>query len=259
MAEKNGKVGLVERIKASEIWQSIFRYDHQDSPRGRAISGFHNFFLHIYPVRVPREVLRFRYSFRLGFIATVLFAILTATGILLMFYYSPSVPGAYFSIHEIQTRVAFGQFVRNLHRWSAHLMVVVAGLHMLRVFYRAAYKAPRQFNWVIGVFLLLITLALGYTGYLLPWDQLAYWAVQVGTNMASYTPFIGEPLRRFLLAGPEIGASTLLRFYTLHVVVLPAALTLLLAVHIWRVRKDGFAVGEAEAPEAGRAEMRVGG
>jgi len=152
-------------------------------------------------------------------------------------------------MHEIQTSVAFGQFVRNIHRWAAHLMVIVVFVHMLRVFYAGAYRAPRQFNWMVGVGLLLLTLGLSFTGYLLPWDQLAFWAITVGTNVAGYVPVLGDRARQLLLGGPDVGANALLRFYVLHIYVLPALLVLLLGVHIWRVRKDGFAVADREEAE----------
>jgi quinol-cytochrome oxidoreductase complex cytochrome b subunit len=145
-------------------------------------------------------------------------------------------------MQQLRTGIGFGQLVRNVHRWSAHLMVLVVVLHLARVFFAGAYKRPRQFNWVLGVGLLLATLGLSFSGYLLPWDQLSYWAVTVGTNLVNYVPALGRTLRDLLLGGAQIGQATLLRFYALHVVVLPVALTVLLALHIWRVRKDGFAV-----------------
>jgi quinol-cytochrome oxidoreductase complex cytochrome b subunit len=211
--------------------------------------SFHNFFLHVYPVKVPRKVLSFRSTLRLGFIAMVLFFILFVSGMYLMFFYHPAVPQAYFDMHNLATSVAFGQFVRNIHRWSAHLMVVVVFIHLMRVFYAGAYKAPRQFNWVIGVGLLVLTLLFSFTGYLLPWDQLALWAITVGTNIAGYVPLMGDKARQILLGGPDVGDNALLRFYVLHIYVLPALLILLLAVHIWRVRKDGFAVADREESE----------
>jgi quinol-cytochrome oxidoreductase complex cytochrome b subunit len=253
---------LGDRLRETEVWRSVVRTPHTDTPRGRATTTFQNLFLHVYPVKVPRRILRFRSTFRLGFIAAVLFAILLVSGIYLMFFYVPAVTSAYFDMHEIRTSVAFGQFVRNIHRWAAHLMVVVVFLHMVRVFYAAAYKAPRQFNWVIGVWLLVLTLALSFTGYLLPWDQLAFWAVTVGSNVVGSAPVVGEEAQELLLGAPDIGERALLRFYVLHVYVLPALLTTLLAVHIWRVRKDGLAGGETETvgaeferEEAGGAEL----
>jgi quinol-cytochrome oxidoreductase complex cytochrome b subunit len=233
---------LWQRVRRSEVWRSAFRHPQLDTPRGRALQSFSNFFLHIYPVKVPARVLRFRYSWRLGYILTVLFAILNLTGMYLMFFYTPSVAAAYGDMQQLRTGVGFGQLVRNVHRWSAHLMVLVVLVHLARVFFAGAYKRPRQFNWILGVGLLVLTLAFSFTGYLLPWDQLSYWAVTVGTNLVNYVPVLGGVLRDLLLGGAQIGQATLLRFYALHVFVLPAALTVLLALHIWRVRKDGFAV-----------------
>jgi quinol-cytochrome oxidoreductase complex cytochrome b subunit len=234
--------GITARIKRSETWRSAFRHPQLDTPRGRALQSFSNVFLHVYPVKVPRRVLRLRYSFRLGFIAAVLFGILLVTGVYLMFFYTPSVGSAYGNMQSLKTGVGFGQLIRNVHRWSAHLMVLVVALHLVRVFYAGAYKKPREFNWVIGVMLLLLTLALSFTGYLLPWDQLSYWAVTVGTNLVHYVPLVGGKLQDLLIGGPQVGQTTLLRFYALHVAVLPILVVLLLTVHIWRVRKDGFAV-----------------
>jgi len=239
--------GLVGRLQRSDWWRSMFRHPQLDTPRGRALQSFSNFFLHIYPVKVPARVLRLRYSFRLGFIAAVLFGILTVTGVYLMFVYTPSPSAAYGDMQHLKTSVGFGQLIRNVHRWSAHLMVLVVALHMVRVFYAGAYKRPREFNWVIGVVLLLVTLGFSFTGYLLPWDQLSYWAVTVGTNLVHYVPVIGGTLGNLLIGGDQIGPSTLLRFYALHVAVLPALLMMILAVHIWRVRKDGFAVTRRNA------------
>ena len=172
----------------------------------------------------------------------MLFGILLVTGVYLMFVYTPSVGSAYGDMQHLKTGVGFGQLIRNVHRWAAHLMVLVVLLHLVRVFYAGAYKRPREFNWVIGVMLLLLTLAFSFTGYLLPWDQLAYWAVTVGTGLVHYIPLLGGTVQDLLIGGPQVGQNTLLRFYALHVAVLPMLLVLMLAVHIWRVRKDGFAV-----------------
>jgi cytochrome b6 len=233
-----------QRYRRSEVYRSIVRHPPPDSPRGRAMTSFHNLFLHIYPVKVPRKALSFRSTYRLGFIATVLFLVLFVSGMYLMFFYVPAVTTAYLNMQQIATSVPFGQFVRNVHRWAAHLMVLVVFLHMVRVFYSGAYRRPRQFNWVIGVGLLLATLALSFTGYLLPWDQLSFWAVTVGTNVAGYTPLVGDQVRQLFLGGHDITGATLLRFYVLHVYLVPALLFLLLGVHIWRVRKDGLSVGD---------------
>jgi quinol-cytochrome oxidoreductase complex cytochrome b subunit len=235
-----------ETFRDSEMYRSAIRHPKPETPRGRALTSFQNFFLHVYPVKVPRNVLAFRSTLRLGFIASVLFLILFVSGMYLMFFYHPAVPEAYFDMHALSTQVAFGQFVRNIHRWSAHLMVLVVFIHLMRVFYAGAYKEPRQFNWVIGVLLLILTLFMSFTGYLLPWDQLAYWAITVGTNIAGYVPLLGDHARQILLGGTDVGAPALLRFYVLHIYFVPALIVVLICIHIWRVRKDGFAVADRE-------------
>jgi quinol-cytochrome oxidoreductase complex cytochrome b subunit len=237
--------GITARIQRSEAWRSVFRHAQTDTPRGRALQSFSNVFLHVYPVKIPKRVLPLRYSFRLGFIAAVLFGILLVTGVYLMFVYTPSLGSAYGDMQHLKTGVGFGQLIRNVHRWAAHLMVLVVVLHLVRVFFAGAYKKPREWNWVVGVMLLVVTLGFSFTGYLLPWDQLSYWAVTVGTNLVHYVPLLGGKLQDLLIGGPQVGQATLLRFYALHVAVLPAVLILMLTVHIWRVRKDGFAVARS--------------
>lgn len=234
--------GFAARIERSNAWRSMFRHPTLNTPRGRALQSFSNFFLHLYPVKIPARVLRIRYSFRLGFITSVLFSILVLTGVYLMFFYTPAVGSAYGNMQHLKTGVGFGQLIRNVHRWSAHLMVLAVFLHLVRTFYAGAYKKPREFNWVIGVVLLLVTLGLSFTGYLLPWDQLSYWAVTVGTDLVHYVPGLGRVLQDLLIGGNQVGQTTLLRFYALHIAVLPITLVLVLCIHIWRVRKDGFAV-----------------
>jgi quinol-cytochrome oxidoreductase complex cytochrome b subunit len=205
-----------------------------------------NIFLHLHPVKVNRASLKWSYSFGLGILSVILFGILVWTGVLLMFYYVPSVERAYVTMKAIQLSVPLGQFTRNMHRWSAHAMVLVVILHMARVFYTGAYKPPREFNWIIGVSLLLFTLGASFTGYLLPWDQLAYWAITVGTNIAGYAPLAGPAARQLLLGGSEVGQNALIRFYALHVAILPTLMTLVISLHFWRVRKDGgLAASEA--------------
>jgi quinol---cytochrome c reductase cytochrome b subunit, bacillus type len=169
------------------------------------------------------------YTLCLGGLSFFLFILLTVTGIFLMFFYRPTAAQAWDDIYTLQTSVTFGLLVRNMHRWAAYLMVITVFLHMARVFYHGAYKPPREFNWVIGVILLLLTLLLSFTGYLLPWDQLALWAVTVGTNMMGYTPVFGDQVRFVLLGGAEIGTDTLLRWYVLHVLLLPFVIVIFLA------------------------------
>jgi quinol-cytochrome oxidoreductase complex cytochrome b subunit len=227
--------------------------------RSRSSFVFGNFFLHVHSVRVHRWTLRWATTWGLGIAALASFLLTLATGVLLMFYYKPYPDVAYASIKDIHFVVPTGQFIRNIHRWAAHVMVVAVFLHMARVFYTAAYRAPREFNWVIGMLLLVVTLGLSFTGYLLPWDQLAYWAIVIGANIAQspreITDALGiteyfDPggLQRFLLLGSqEIGEEALIRFYLLHVMILPLALAALLGVHFWRIRKDGGLARPADA------------
>jgi quinol-cytochrome oxidoreductase complex cytochrome b subunit len=239
---------VVDRLRNTQIGRSIFRTPRKVTPRDRAASHWASFVLHIYPVKVRKSDLAFKYSYYLGIISTVLFGSLILSGIYLMFFYVPSPASAYTNIQTIQTEVAFGQYIRNVHRWSAHLMVFAVAAHMAKMFYRGAYKAPREFNWVIGVMLLLMTLLMSFTGYLLPWDQLAFWAVTVGTEMAGYSPFIGSQVQGLLMGGDIVGSSTLLRFYVLHVAVLPSAIVFLLMIHLWRWRKDTMLEIDREEP-----------
>lgn len=241
------RFSLLDRLVQSRVSRSVFRHGWPDNPLDRSLVMTSNVFLHLHPVKISRKSLKWSYSFGLGIIASILFGVLVFTGILLMFYYVPSVERAYSTMKEIQLSVPLGQFTRNMHRWSAHAMVLAVILHMARVFYVGAYKPPREFNWVVGVMLLLLTLGASFTGYLLPWDQLSYWAITVGTNIAGYAPIAGPPMREVLLGGVEVGQNTLIRFYTLHIAALPLLLTLLVAVHLWRVRKDGgFAANESD-------------
>ncbi len=221
------------------IWRSIFRNPLPSSDLGRASTSFTNFFLHLHPVKVHRNSLKATFTLGLGLISFFLFMILVVTGILLMFYYVPSTTQAYDRMLDLRGTVAFGIFLRNMHRWSAHGMVAVVFLHLCRVFLTGSYKPPREFNWVLGVFLFLVTLFLSFTGYLLPWDQLAFWAITVGTSIASYAPLVGKDVKFLLLGDSTVGQEALLRFYVLHVAVLPAVMSLLIAIHFWRIRKDG--------------------
>jgi quinol-cytochrome oxidoreductase complex cytochrome b subunit len=241
--EKLGE--LDDKIRGSQAWNSIFRpgsifkQGYQDSPRNRSYVIMNSILYHLHPVKVKRHAVKVSYTLCLGGISFFLFILLTVTGIFLMFFYRPTTTQAWNSIYQLKTSVTFGLLVRNMHRWSAHLMVLSVFLHMARVFYHGAYKPPREFNWVIGIVLLLLTLLLSFTGYLLPWDQLSLWAVTVGTNMAGYTPVFGNQVRFVLLGGNEIGSNTLIRWYVLHVLMLPFVIVIFMAVHFWRVRKDG--------------------
>ncbi len=232
------------------VAKSVFRNPVPSSDRGRAATSFTNFFLHMQPVKISRHSLRPAYTFGLGFICLFLFVILAVTGVLLMFYYVPSTTQAYDRMLDLRGAVAFGGFLRNMHRWAAHAMVAAVFLHMCRVFFTGAYKAPREFNWVVGVVLFLLTLFSSFTGYLLPWDQLAFWAITVGTSIAGYAPLVGKEMKFILLGDVNVGQEALLRFYVLHVAVLPLVLSLFAAVHFWRIRKDGGLAKPEEAEEA---------
>lgn len=221
------------------IRQSIFR-DRMigDTDRERMRRITRDFILHLHPRTVPAASLRFNHTFGLGGLSVLLLVIMVVTGPMLMFVYTPSPNEAYGSIIDLQTNIWFGQLIRNIHHWSAMALLIVAFLHLLRVFYTGAFAQPREFNWQLGLILMFLVVASNFTGYLLPWDQLSYWAVTVGTSLIDHTPVLGTPIRRLLLGGDSITAATLRNFYALHVIVLPLGFLLVGAFHIWRVRKD---------------------
>jgi quinol-cytochrome oxidoreductase complex cytochrome b subunit len=241
--------------------ESLIRHGRPTSDRAASQAVFGNVFLHILPTRIHRYSLRIRATLGLGIITLVLFFLLVLTGIALMVYYKPSTELAYDSMKELRYVVPTGRFMRNIHRWSAHGMVLCVILHMARAFYTAAYKGARQFNWVVGMVLFVLTLGLSFTGYLLPWDQLAFWAVTVGseivhsprevTDALGVTSWldVGGFLKRLLLGANHVGQEALNRFYLLHVMVLPILMSILLVVHFWRIRKDGGLTRPASADE----------
>ncbi len=241
--------GLKHGLTESRVWRSFFRHGLADNDLDRSLTITSNVFLHLHPVRVRRSGLRLTYTRGLGGITFFLFLVLGVTGGLLMFYYVPSVERAYDDIVAIQSAISFGALIRNLHRWAAEGMVICAFLHMCRVFYTGAYKPPREFNWIVGIVAGLLTLAESYTGYLLPWDQLAYWAITVGSEIAGYTPLLGSQLRTILLGAPAVGQPALIRFYNLHVFVLPFVTVVVLGIHFWRIRKDGGISGPSPGEE----------
>ena len=209
--------------------------DAAPDPARRMRRGF---LYHLHPIRVTERALRPSTTLGLG-VATVTLALLLAlTGVLLMVYYVPTTAQAYGSMQDLQHAVALGSFVRALHRWTAHAMVATVLLHLVRAAAMGAYCA-RALNWLFGLLLLALTLGLAFTGYLLPWDQLSYWAVNVAASMLDHVPAVGVLLKRLALGGEAVGQATLTRFYTLHVALLPAVLFALLALHLWRIRKDG--------------------
>ena len=246
-------------LRSTQVWKSIFRHGKPVDPRNRALAVLSNVFLHLHPVRIRKSGLRMRFTWCMGGTTFFLFLVLTFTGLMLMFYYRPTVEYARADIVDLRAQIPFG-VMREIHRWGAHAMVITVWLHMLRVFLTGSYKPPREFNWNVGVILLVLTLLLSFTGYLLPWDQLAMWAITVGSNMARATPLLGhegpgaaflklpgdialvhagDDARFALLGGRFVGANALLRFYVLHCVGIPLVAAILMAVHFWRVRKDG--------------------
>ena len=230
---------LYGKLFHNYIWRSIFRSGYPSTPRNQMLVVATNVFLHLHPTRLHKTHVRITHTYCLGGITFFFFLGLTVTGVMLMFYYVPSPERAFTDIQALETNIRFGMLMRNLHRWMAHGMVISVFLHMMRVFYTGAYKPPREFNWVVGVILLLLTLMLSYTGDLLPWDQLAIWAVTVGMEMAGTAPLLGESTRRILLGGLEVSDAALIRFYTLHVIGLPLIAAVFMAVHFWRIRRDG--------------------
>jgi len=221
------------------IYRSAIREPYTGDRRSRLRIVMNNLVLHLHPAQVPVRTLRFTYTWGLGGLSALLVVILAATGAMLEFTYTPTPDGAYNSILALRTEVWFGELIRNIHHWSANLMIVVVALHLLRVFFTGGFRMPREFNWIIGVVMMLLVVAANFTGYLLPWDQLAYWGITVGSSIISYVPVVGDTISRLLIGGPEIGSATLLNFYGLHISVIPIAILGLMSFHFWRVRKDG--------------------
>ena len=223
----------------NRVWRSLIRTGYPNTPRNQMLAVATNVFLHLHPTRIHRTHVKITHTYCLGGLSFFLFLGLTITGVLLMFYYVPSVERAYQDMQALQTDVRFGMLMRNTHRWMAHGMVITVLMHMMRIFYTGAYKPPREFNWIVGVVLLVLTLLLSFTGYLLPWDELAFWAITVGTNMIGSDPVLGEVNQFVMIGGFEVGQNALIRFYTLHVVGLPLIAAIFMAVHFWRIRRDG--------------------
>jgi len=230
---------LYDKLFHNYIWRSVFRSGYPNTPRNQMLAIATNVFLHLHPTRIHKTHVKITHTYCLGGLSFFRFLGLTVTGVMLMFYYVPSVDRAYTDIQALETNVRFGMLIRNLHRWMAHGMVLTVLLHMMRVFYMGAYKPPREFNWVVGVILLVLTLLLSFTGYLLPWDQLALWAITVGTNIAGTAPVLGGETRFVMIGGFEVGDAALIRFYTLHVIALPLLAAIFMSVHFWRIRRDG--------------------
>ena len=198
---------------------------------------FRNLILHFRPSEVPERTLRLSLTWGLGGMAMVLVFLLVATGLLLKFAYQPSPALAYDSILYLEAQIPFGQLLRNLHRWSGNALIFISFLHLFRVFYTGAFAAPRQVNWIFGLVLFAAVVLSNFTGYLLPWDQISYWAITISTSMLDYVPWAGPVIKGWVLGGTEPGPVTLINFYALHTALLPALLLFVLPFHIWRIRK----------------------
>ncbi len=251
-------MGLGERLRNTQVYRSIFRHPPPKDRRNRVAVVLTNVILHLHPVAIKTHAVRLNFTWCMGGITFWLFLVEAITGVLLMFYYRPTLEWAYNDMLDLRYVVTLG-VLREVHRWAAHAMVITVMLHMLRVFLTGSYKPPREFNWVIGVSLLVLTLLLSFTGYLLPWDQLSIWAITVGSNMARAAPIVGHEgpgqqlltvggidmitsasdSRFALLGARTVGEETLNRFYVLHCVAIPLLAGFLCAVHFWRIRKDG--------------------
>ena len=243
------------QIPANTLPEHTLHAVNPANDRRRMREVLNSLILHLHPTRVPAAAIRFTYTWGLGGISALLFVLLAATGVLLMFRYEPTVERAYISIQLLETQVAFGSLIRALHHWSANLLVVTVFLHMFRVFFTGGFKQKRGFNWILGLGLLVLVLVFNFTGYLLPWDQLAYWAITVSSSLLSYIPLIGPAISNAVLGGREVGQVALSNFYALHVAGLPAITLIILAYHFWRVRKDG-GISQPLLPE-GEKPVRV--
>jgi quinol-cytochrome oxidoreductase complex cytochrome b subunit len=234
----SGESGDERSGLVSRIWRSLVRRPlppRDDRQRKRII--IETLILHFRPVWVPAKAIRYAHTFGLGGMSLISFGLLAATGILLLFAYEPAPGAAYESIIALRDEVFFGPLVRTIHYWSANLLVIFIVLHLLRVYLTGGYYAPRQFNWVIGLALLFCVLLSSLSGYLLPWDQLSYWATTIVLGMIGYVPLVGEALAGAMRGGEHVGAATLVRFHAFHTTVSPLILIMLMAWHFWRVRQ----------------------
>ncbi len=236
---KSTKTDMQKSTIWARIYQELGPTSLPSDDRGRMRMVLDNLVLHLHPTKVPVRTLSWTYTWGLGGLSGLLFTLLVLTGIFLEMNYTPSPERAYLDILALRTNVWFGDLVRNLHHWSANLLVVTVLLHLLRVFLTGGHRPPRASNWMVGLAMLLLVLGANFTGYLLPWDQLAFWAITVGTSLLAYIPLVGPALSRLLLGGPEVGGATLLNFYSLHISFIPVAILMLMSLHFWRVRKDG--------------------
>jgi len=213
-----------------------------------------NIFIHTRPQTVPAAVLRFRLTWGLGGAAALMVVVQLITGVLLNFSYEPTVQGAYASVQHIHYDVLCGRLFRNLHHWTGHALVIIVLLHMLRVFFSSAFRGPRHLNWVIGLGLFFLILLANFSGYLLPWDQRAYWAVTIATSMLEYLPGIGSFVLEMVRGGSEVGPATLHIFHTLHSSILPFLLLFLMTWHFWKIRRAGGLFLEAAADDVAKTD-----
>src|SRR6266705_1256208 len=228
-AKAKEQVEILKKPTKTQLYTSIFRHKHDDTPRNRALGVLSNVFLHLHPAKINRDAVRYSYTWGMGGITFYLFFVLTLTGVLLMFYYHPSKVQAFRDVLYLEHDVPFGKLLRNMHRWAAHLMVIAVELHMFRVFLTGSYKKPREFNWNVGVILLVLTLLLDIEGP---------FGAQFGM-----TPY--NDVRFGLLGGSIVDANALLRSYIWHCIGIPIVASVLMIVHFWRVRKDGGISGPA--------------
>ncbi len=221
-----------------------------DTETKKQSKPFYNLILHLHPRKLRQDALRFNLTFGLGGMSALLFVILVFTGLLLKFHYEPSPEKAYDSILNLQFGLLFGKLLRSIHHWSAILLLLISFLHMLRVIFASAYRKPRQMNWIFGVILLILVVLSNFTGYLLPWDQLSYWAVTISTSLLDYIPLLGSFIKGALLGGNEVGGASLSNFYNLHTGIIPAAIIILMAFHFWKVRKAGGVIAAEEKKDS---------
>lgn len=241
------------KARLRDVWLSLWRIGWPRDEREATRAMVQSITLHVHAPKVRPGSLRLRATWAAGLVSLGLAGLLTLTGVYLMFYYIPHPDAAFRSMKDLAFVVPFGVVTRNAHRWAAHAMVLIVTIHMARVYFSGAYKPPREANWVAGVGLWVLTLALSFTGYLLPWDQLAYWAVTVGANMAGAVPWLGSTIQLLVLGDRSVGEPALLRFYVLHCVLLPLLLFGVVGFHIFRVRKDGGLATTEREPASDRA------
>jgi quinol-cytochrome oxidoreductase complex cytochrome b subunit len=257
MQENNvmpGRLNILQRIRYSIFPGTLQRPAYRERYR----KFFNSLILHFRPRNVQERTLRFTLTWGLGGMAVVLVCMLFGTGLMLKFVYQPVPDRAYESIIHLQNNVPFGQLIRNIHHWSGNLLLIIVFLHFLRVFFTGAFHPPRQFNWIIGLAMFLAVLTSNITGYLLPWDQLAFWAITICTGMLEYIPVIGEWLQKIIRGGSEIGPATLSIFFAIHTAVIPACLLILMPFHFWRVRKaSGLVILRRPDEDEGNEDRKV--